>query len=80
MKNLPAHLPQEAGVLLVGFMPMAAAIRLDMVASLVALATAGAAEVAAKELNQLKTEKRITGSSFFYFPEFVHYKIEFVIE
>jgi hypothetical protein len=41
-----AHLPWETGVLLAGFMPVVVAIRLDMVASLVALAM-GAAEAAA---------------------------------
>jgi hypothetical protein len=41
------HLPWEAGVLLVNSMPGVAAIHLDMVASLVALATE-AAEAAAK--------------------------------
>jgi hypothetical protein len=46
------HLPQEAGVLLASFMPVVAAIRLDMVASLVALAM-GAAEVAAKSSSSL---------------------------
>ena len=42
------RLPQEARVLLAGFMLTVAAIRLDVVASLEGLATAEAAEVAAK--------------------------------
>jgi hypothetical protein len=53
MKGRPVHLPWEAGVLLVNSTPVVAAIRLDMVASLVALAM-GAAEAAAKRSSSLK--------------------------